>query len=118
MAERGRKSRACCIPPLPDCPGHDIWKRDFLGSSGLFSIILKPASPKQVAALLDSLELFGLGYSWGGFWSLVIPFDCSSLPHRDEMGAGRTGVAFLGRSRKHRDLQADLERSFAAMKSA
>lgn len=88
-------------PALPDCPGHDIWKRDFLGSSGLFSIILKPASPKQVAALLDSLELFGLGYSWGGFESRH-PVRLFVLPHRDEMGAGRTGVAFLGRSRKHR----------------
>src|ERR1700759_5497742 len=50
-------------PPLPDHPGHGLWKRDFSGSSGLFSIVLKPASDGAVAAMLDGLELFGLGYS-------------------------------------------------------
>jgi cystathionine beta-lyase len=57
--------------------GLAIWKRDFSGSSGLFSIVLKPASEAAVAALLDGLELFGLGYSWAGFESLAIPFDCT-----------------------------------------
>ena len=65
-------------PALPDDPGHEIWKRDFRGSSGLFSIVLKPVSEAAVAALLDGLELFGLGYSWGGYESLVIPFDCTN----------------------------------------
>ena len=65
-------------PALPHHPGHAIWKRDFLGSSGLFSVILKPASEAAVAAMLDGLELFGLGYSWGGYESLIIPFDCST----------------------------------------
>jgi cystathionine beta-lyase len=64
-------------PALDTCPGHDIWRRDFSGSTGLFSVILKPASDEAVAAMLDGLELFGMGYSWGGFESLVIPFDCS-----------------------------------------
>ena len=65
-------------PALPHHPGHAIWKRDFLGSSGLFSVILKPASEAAVAAMLDGLELFGLGYSWGGYESLIIPFDCTT----------------------------------------
>ena len=65
-------------PAFPDCPGHEIWKRDFKGASGLFSIILKPAPKQAVAAMLDALNLFGLGYSWGGFESLIIPFDCST----------------------------------------
>jgi cysteine-S-conjugate beta-lyase len=65
-------------PAFPSCPGHEIWKRDFLGSSGLFSIILKPCSRAAVGAFLDGLELFGMGYSWGGFESLIIPFDCST----------------------------------------
>lgn len=65
-------------PALPHHPGHAIWQRDFLGSSGLFSVILKPASEAAVAAMLDGLELFGLGYSWGGYESLIIPFDCST----------------------------------------
>ncbi len=65
-------------PALPHHPGHAIWKRDFLGSSGLFSVILKPASEAAVAAMLDGLDLFGLGYSWGGYESLIIPFDCTT----------------------------------------
>src|SRR5271169_1119556 len=54
-------------PALEDHVGHAIWKRDFTGSSGLFSIVLKPAPDQAVAALLDGLELFGIGYSWAGF---------------------------------------------------
>lgn len=64
-------------PALENDPGHAIWKRDFKGSSGLFSIELKPVSKEAVAVMLDNLELFGLGYSWGGFESLIIPFDCA-----------------------------------------
>ena len=59
-------------PALPNCPGHEIWKRDFAGSSGLFSFILKGGKAKA-AAFVDSLELFGIGYSWGGFESLALP---------------------------------------------
>ncbi len=59
-------------PALPDCPGHDIWKRDFTGSSGLFSLVLK-GSKANAAAFVDALELFGIGYSWGGFESLALP---------------------------------------------
>lgn len=59
-------------PALPDFPGHDIWKRDFLGASGLFSIVLKPVSDEAVQRMLDGYELFGIGASWGGFESLVI----------------------------------------------
>jgi cystathionine beta-lyase len=61
-------------PALPDCPGHDCWKRDFKGSSGLFSFELKG----DREAFVDSLELFGIGYSWGGYESLALPID----PHR------------------------------------
>ena len=69
-------------PALPDCPGHAIWKRDFRGSSGLFSVFLKPFRKKALAAFLDGLKLFGMGYSWGGYESLVIPFDCSRIGRR------------------------------------
>ena len=62
-------------PALPDCPGHEIWKRDFNGSSGLFSFELKNADPARRAAFVDSLKLFGIGYSWGGYESLVLPVD-------------------------------------------
>lgn len=65
-------------PALPDCPGHKYWRRDFKGSSGLFSFELKDASDAERAAFVDRLELFGIGYSWGGFESLALPVD----PHR------------------------------------
>ena len=65
-------------PALTNTPGHDIWKRDFTGASGLFSIVMKPMAEKSVAAMLDGLELFAMGFSWGGFESLVVPFK----PHR------------------------------------
>ncbi len=62
-------------PALPDDPGHALWKRDFLGASGLFGVELKPASRQAVAAMIDHMELFGIGYSWGGFESLIVLTD-------------------------------------------
>jgi len=59
-------------PALPSHPDHAIWKRDFAGASGLFAFELKPCSFEAVSAFLDGLELFGLGYSWGGYESLAI----------------------------------------------
>lgn len=77
LAERLEVSRVL-HPALPSDPGHDIWKRDFSGASGLFGIVLNPVSDKAVAAMLDGFELFGMGYSWGGFESLAIP----TYPHK------------------------------------
>jgi cystathionine beta-lyase len=65
-------------PGLPGHPGHALWRRDFTGSSGLFSLILHPVSKTALAAMLDNLALFGMGYSWGGYESLAIPFDATS----------------------------------------
>ena len=63
-------------PALSSCPGHDIFKRDFTGSSGLFGIVLKDGPSEQdLARMLDGMELFAMGYSWGGFESLIIPSD-------------------------------------------
>ena len=62
-------------PALPDCPGHEFWKRDFNGSSGLFSFELKGADRPARARFIDSLTLFGIGFSWGGYESLVLPMD-------------------------------------------
>ena len=66
-------------PALDGCPGHEHWKRDFGGSSGLFSFALKGGDKAARDRLVDSLELFGIGYSWGGFESLVIPADVDKL---------------------------------------
>jgi cystathionine beta-lyase len=62
-------------PALPGCPGHEIWRRDFSGSSGVFSIIFRPdIEDVTVLRFVDSLKLFKIGYSWGGVTSLVIPY--------------------------------------------
>lgn len=61
-------------PALPECPGHEIWKRDFTGSTGLFSVLLKPYPRERLAAMLDKMKFFGMGFSWGGYESLMIPF--------------------------------------------
>ena len=62
-------------PAFPDCPGHEYWKRDFKGSSGLFSFELNDADRETRACFIDSLTLFGIGFSWGGYESLVLPMD-------------------------------------------
>ena len=62
-------------PALPECPGHDIWKRDFKGSSGLFSFQLLDGDETSRAAFIDALDHFGIGYSWGGYESLALPVD-------------------------------------------
>ena len=69
-------------PALPDDPGHKIWSRDFIGASGLFSFILKPVTETALAAMLDHMALYGMGYSWGGFESLLLPADSQNHPHR------------------------------------
>ena len=61
------------FPALPGSRGHDLWKRDFTGACGLFGVVLHPVAKARVDAMLDGLRLFGLGWSWGGFESLIIP---------------------------------------------
>lgn len=60
-------------PALPGSPGHEIWKRDFTGACGLFAVELKPCAQEAVHAMIDNLAYFGLGFSWGGFESLILP---------------------------------------------
>jgi cysteine-S-conjugate beta-lyase len=62
-------------PALASCPGHDHWVRNFKGASGLFAFTLKGAAVSQRSIIIDALALFGIGYSWGGFESLVVPAD-------------------------------------------
>ena len=62
-------------PALPDCPGHELWQRDFRGSSGLFTFQLTGAAAEHRDAFVDALRLFGIGFSWGGYESLVLPVD-------------------------------------------
>ncbi len=104
-------------PALPDHPDHRLWKRDFSGSSGLFSVVLKPVSDAAVAALLDGLELFGLGYSWAGFESLAVPFDCTSRRTATRFAPGGPTVRFSVGLEDIEDLKADLDRGFARLRA-
>jgi cystathionine beta-lyase len=101
-------------PGLESDPGHTIWKRDFSGASGLFSIVLKPAPPKAVDALLDTVKLFGMGYSWGGFESLIIQFDCADYRTATKWTPGGPTLRLHIGLEHVDDLKADLERGFAA----
>jgi cystathionine beta-lyase len=105
-------------PAFPSHPGHAIWKRDFKGASGLFSVILHPASEKQLAAFLDGLELFGMGYSWGGYESLVVPFDCAPYRTVTTWSPGGPALRFQIGLEDVADLQADLAAGFERMKAA
>lgn len=102
-------------PALESDPGHEIWKRDYLGASGLFSIILHPVPEPAVAAFLDNLALFGLGYSWGGYECLVIPFDPSSYRSATQWSETGQALRFHIGLDDADDLIADLESGFEHM---
>jgi cystathionine beta-lyase len=105
-------------PALPGSPGHELWRRDFTGASGLFSIVLRRDIAKSaIAAMLDGLELFGMGASWGGFESLVLPAHPERLRTAKPWDSGpvlrfHAGLEDLG------DLIADLERGFVRLNAA
>ena len=105
-------------PALETDPGHAIWRRDFKGATGLFSVVLQPVPGRAVAALLDGLELFGMGYSWGGFESLVIPFDCASYRTVTPWEPGGPALRFHIGLEDLEDLKADLEAGFTRLREA
>jgi cystathionine beta-lyase len=105
-------------PALEGDPGHTIWKRDFTGASGLFSIVLKPKPQAAVDAMLDSLRLFGMGFSWGGFESLAVPFNCSEYRTATKWEPGGPTLRLHIGLESIDDLKADLERGFAAFNAA
>jgi cystathionine beta-lyase len=75
-------------PALASCPGHEFWKRDFTGSTGVFSIVFEPRFTKQqVLSFVNALELFEIGYSWAGVTSLAVAYDFHSIPNRPDYGA-------------------------------
>lgn len=121
LATRPEVAHVLC-PMLPGNPGHTLWQRDFTGGCGLFSFVLKGGDDAARARLVDSLELFGIGYSWGGFESLALPFDPASIrdaspwPRTGWNENDRLGIRLSIGLEDPADLIADLERGFAAMK--
>ena len=101
-------------PALPSCPGHEIWKRDFTGSSGLFSFVLK-GDWEAARKFVDALELFGIGYSWGGFESLAVPKRPEDYRSATDWVCDGTVIRLQIGLEDVDDLKADLERGFAAV---
>lgn len=102
-------------PALPADPGHALWTRDFTGASGLFSIVLKPVPRTKLAAMVDGLSLFGMGYSWGGFESLILPFDPSAYRTATKWQAEGPALRLHAGLEDVEDLKADLEAGFARL---
>ncbi|MCX7891663.1 MAG: cystathionine beta-lyase [Burkholderiales bacterium] len=106
-------------PALPDDPGHALWRRDFTGACGLFGVVLREGvSERALAALLDGLELYGIGASWGGYESLVMPMRPAELrtatvwPHKGPAFRVHAGLEAID------DLVRDLEAGFARLRAA
>ena len=123
LAQQPEIAHVLC-PPLEGSPGHDLWQRDFTGGCGLFSFVLKGRDESARARFIDALKLFGIGYSWGGYESLVIPFDpararsATNWPPRNWEPADRYGIRLSIGLEDPADLIADLERAFAAMEQS
>ncbi len=104
-------------PALPGDPGHAIWKRDFTGACGLFGVVLKEGiTERALCAMIDGLELYGIGSSWGGFESLIVPFDpretrtATQWPHKGPCFRIHAGLE------NEEDLIADLEAGFKRLR--
>ncbi|QIQ22441.1 cystathionine beta-lyase [Zophobihabitans entericus] len=104
-------------PAFPECPGHEFWKRDFTGSSGLFSIVLKDEFTKKgLASMLDNMSIFGMGFSWGGFESLVIPFNCAEYRTVTNWNPGGLTLRLQIGLEDVEDLKQDLAEGFKRLK--
>lgn len=103
-------------PALENDPGYALWKRDFSGASGLFGVEFKPASKAAVHAFVDALELFGIGVSWGGYESLIVPARYTRTASKRQFAGPLLRLA-VGLEDTD-DLIADLEQGFEAMKKA
>jgi cystathionine beta-lyase len=103
-------------PALESDSGHPIWKRDFEGAAALFSFVLEPAEEKAVAAFIDSLELFGIGSSWGGFESLVVLANIVRFRSATRWAPGGPTIRLHIGLEDPDDLIADLEKGFDSLK--
>jgi cystathionine beta-lyase len=105
-------------PALPGDPGHEIWKRDFTGASGLFGVVLNACTDRQFAAMLDNMKLFRLGYSWGGYESLMVPTYPSDLRSAQKWEAPGPSIRVHAGLEDVNDLIADLEEGFERLAAA
>ncbi|MDQ7977487.1 cystathionine beta-lyase [Paraburkholderia sp. SARCC-3016] len=103
-------------PALSDCPGHEHYQRDFTGAGGLFSVVFDDRySAAQIDTFCESLELFAIGWSWGGVASLVMPYDVASMRSASAWPYRGTLVRFFMGLEEEADLRADLERCLDAL---
>jgi cystathionine beta-lyase len=117
LQQRPEVHRVHC-PALPDDPGYAIWKRDFLGASGLFGFTLKPCSESAFAEFLDHTELFKLGYSWGGYESLMVPTYPAILRSSTRWDALGPSVRIHVGLESVDDLIGDLDQAFVRLRAA
>lgn len=112
--EQQAEVEAVVHPALPSHPGHALWKRDFRGASGLFTVVLRASEDESVAAFVDALQHFGIGVSWGGYESLAIPFTPGKHHGARWPYTGKAVRLHVGLEDPE-DLIADLNRGLAAL---
>jgi cystathionine beta-lyase len=103
---------------LPGDPGHAIWRRDFTGSTGLFGFVLKPTPPPALAALLDGMTLFGMGFSWGGYESLLVRVKPETTRSATRWPADGPTLRLHAGLEEPDDLIDDLDRGFQRLRAA
>lgn len=114
--EKRKEVEVILHPAFKSCPGHDMWKRDFSGSSGLFSFILDKAYSKSVIAnMVDNMKIFGIGASWGGFESLIMPIDPSSIRTAKKWPHKNTCIRIYTGLESSDDIIKDLEQGLARL---
>jgi cystathionine beta-lyase len=116
--EKRKEVRRVLHPALPSHPGHELWKRDFTGSSGLFGVVLEEVPKRAVDAMLDGMELFGMGYSWGGFESLILPTHPEKLRTATTWAPGGPTLRLHAGLEDLDDLVADLEAGLGRLAAA
>jgi cystathionine beta-lyase len=104
------------FPALPGSRGHELWKRDFTGACGLFGVMLKPVAKARVDAMLDGMRLFKMGWSWGGFESLIIPANVQRAKRTIRWDAPGPYLRLHVGLEDAQDLIADLEDGFARLR--
>lgn len=117
LAKRSEVERVI-HPAIKGCPGHAIWKRDFTGASGLFSVVLKPVQLPALKAFFNSFKLLGIGFSWGGFESLAVHMKPENYRTAAEWKEDGPVIRFHAGLEDIDDIKADIDNAFTAMAQA